>query len=216
MAKAMVLTKENVLATMAGRKRMTRRIINPQPKTDKSILCTMIDTTSREDGKYRGWNYWAEYEDICEVKGTRTKYFKPRYQVGDEVYVAEGYQIQKANYKTHRKSGIYLADKKPFDVTLTDREFDLWMARKQPFSPTSGRFFYKSLARTFMKIVEVRVERLWDISESDCIAEGVIPKDLLPCSPYEIFATLWKTIHGPGAWKLNPWVWVYSWKLGDK
>jgi len=203
MAKAMVLTKENVLATMAGRKRMTRRIINPQP--DNHCRINFENGILKQSSKISGcWHVDRKW--------------KPRYQVGDEVYVAEGYQIIEHAQTDMGKwiSGTYTADKKIFQKTLTTHEEILYRKRQYPGRPTSGRFFYKSLARTFMKIVEVRVERLWDISESDCIAEGVIPKDLLPCSPYEIFATLWKTIHGPGAWKLNPWVWVYSWKLGDK
>ena len=212
MAKAMVLTKENVIATMAGRKRMTRRIINPQPKTDKSILCTMIDTTSREDGKYRGWNYWAEYEDICEVKGTRTKYFKPRYQVGDEVYIAEGYQIRHWHSPSMNITGIYTSDNQTFDINLTEREWNLFRNRIFPDSISPGRFMYKSLARTFMTITGVGAERVQDISLKDIIAEGITPKNRTEPTMYIAWYNLWDSIHGEGAAADNKWVFWYKWE----
>lgn len=77
-------------------------------------------------------------------------------------------------------------------------------------------------ARTFLTVTGVRIERLQDISEADAIAEGVeriaygpFEIDGHPVHPmtstyYDAFAALWDSIHGPGAWDANPWVWVYN------
>ena len=211
--KPIVLTKENVLAVMEGRKTMTRRLgglqdINKRPNAfiysgENSFAGTdkyghiFVDSDGIQTG-----------HDVQEM----TYLIKPRYQVGDEIYIAEGYQTTTDRELNHSVQGKYLADGADFDVRLDSREWELFDDRQFPYRAMSGRFMYKSLARTFMKIIEVRAERLQDISESDCIAEGVIPKELLPCSPYEIFANRWNSTHGDGAWGLNSWVWVYRWE----
>ena len=211
--KPMVYTKENVLALLDDRKFNSRRLgglkeINTDPDS---------------------WQYLGIVDGQAQfrhISGPIT-IAKPKYKVGDEVYVAEGYQIQRANYKTHRKTGIYLADGKQFDITLTDREFDLWMARKNPFSKTSGRFIYKSLARIFFEITEVRVEYLHVITLKDIRAEGITTEQAYECNRWKpcygdpdsggypdyvaAFEGLWNSVHGAKAWDLNPYVFVYKW-----
>jgi len=185
MAKPLVLTKVNVLATMEGRKTKSRRIINPQPE--------VFDR--------------AGFPDFpC---------LNPRYKVGDEAYIAEGYQITGRVSKPFRVNGIYLADGAKFDVELTLREWHLWLNRKFPYRPTSGRFMYKSLARTFMRITEVKVELLHAITLADIRAEGIswVVKKGEPLDMVGAFERLWNSIHGDRAWDLNPWVFGYRWEL---
>ena len=159
--KPMVLTKENVLATIEGRKKMTRRII-------KGIHLDYIENTDIR--------HWAPF------------------QVGDRAYVKEGYQI--TGHKATYVRGNYLADNTEFRTYLSAEEYELFCNRKFPYRKTPGRFMYKSLARIFLPIVEVGVERVQDISESDAEAEGT------NCD---------RTYHGDGAFKLNPYVFVYRW-----
>jgi len=75
----------------------------------------------------------------------------------------------------------------------------------------------KEAARLFLRVKNVRVERVQDITEEDAKAEGVIP---FPYDPegdcwndgkYKTaFEYLWNTLHGwnPNAWGRNDWVWV--------
>lgn len=66
-------------------------------------------------------------------------------------------------------------------------------------------------SRTVVELTEVRVERLQEISEKDCIAEGCgspITRDMK--KPH--FMRLWESINGPGSWALNPWVWVLTFR----
>jgi hypothetical protein len=87
-------------------------------------------------------------------------------------------------------------------------------------------------SRITLEVVNVRAERLKDISEEDARAEGVEKKrcqyDLdepcRHCKPYcpantiAQFKELWDSINGkkPGrAWADNPWVWVVEFKVAE-
>lgn len=82
-----------------------------------------------------------------------------------------------------------------------------------------------------IRITDVRVERLQDISDEDCMREGVVFSDK-HCYPYgipdyphkgwfdyntplEAFAALIDKVSGRGTWESNPLVWAYSFKLVD-
>lgn len=207
--KPMVYTKQNVLAFLDKRKFQTRRIINPQP----------IGKVTRIERRGTINNFHAIYGR--QVGCGKGREWKPRFEVGDEVYVAEGYQIVDTdmhNPAIPKIEGVYLADNNCFSVEFTDHEWDLWCKRNYPYRSTSGRFMYKSLARIFYTITEVRVERLQDISPKDCIAESITligdelvfnnrkQKDSLRITK---FYRLWKSIHGNDSW--NKWVFVYVW-----
>lgn len=97
----------------------------------------------------------------------------------------------------------------------------------------------KEKARIFLKILNVRVERLQDISAADAIAEGILPLTMSNAQliemgqlyfdyskepemfnngldPISSFKTLWQKINGIDSWKENPFVWVYEYKVVDK
>jgi hypothetical protein len=63
-----------------------------------------------------------------------------------------------------------------------------------------------------LRITDIRVERLHEITEADAMAEGaspvLVPPDGGSAPHVEGFRDLWNTINGPGAWEANPWVWV--------
>lgn len=81
-----------------------------------------------------------------------------------------------------------------------------------------------------IRITNIRIERLQDISDEDCIAEGIYPKangrwycydvvrrmgvsyDPYP-DPREAYAALIDKISGKGTWESNPWVFVYDFEL---
>ena len=78
-------------------------------------------------------------------------------------------------------------------------------------------------SRINLEVVNVRVERLQDISEEDAIAEGIEAHDddgVIYYGPYgkghadpvQAYETLWESINGPGSWDKNPWVWVVEFK----
>ncbi len=64
-------------------------------------------------------------------------------------------------------------------------------------------------SRITLEVTGVRVERLQDISEADAISEGTP----FPCGGWVGgYQKLWESIHGPGSWEANPWVWVVEFK----
>jgi hypothetical protein len=108
------------------------------------------------------------------------------------------------------------------------RATESWMARR------TAMFMPKSMARTWLEITEVRVERLQDISASDALAEGVAHTEFwtpneLEGKPFEekfwddfeffhrypqmVYKKIWDSINGKKhPFESNPWVWVISFK----
>lgn len=82
-----------------------------------------------------------------------------------------------------------------------------------------------------IRITDIRVERLQDISDKDCIAEGI---EVFPDSKYgyrfvkgetlhwidadslrQVYAFLIDKVSGKGTWESNPYVFVYDFELID-
>lgn len=89
-----------------------------------------------------------------------------------------------------------------------------------------------------IRITNIRVERLQDISDEDCIREGIYKDNPRPGfyfngyafelskdqngnilaarwykTPRDAFAALIDKVSGKGTWERNPWVFVYEFKL---
>lgn len=82
-----------------------------------------------------------------------------------------------------------------------------------------------------IRITNVRVERLQDISDEDCLKEGIIkgqcgsadthfmdayyvPNDTQPyCTPQDAYEILIDKVSGKGTWERNPYVFVYDFEL---
>lgn len=77
-------------------------------------------------------------------------------------------------------------------------------------------------SRITLEITSVRVERLQDISDADCVAEGcgALPAAIgsrMTSNPGEtipraMFRALWESINGPASWAANPWVWAVEFR----
>lgn len=100
-------------------------------------------------------------------------------------------------------------------------------------------FVKSSLMPRRIKITDIKVERLQDISERDCRKEGVYRGQMIPpytgatfmdekdiyypfrhIDPYnwhydykKAFAILIDKVSGKGTWERNPWVFAYSFEL---
>jgi hypothetical protein len=74
--------------------------------------------------------------------------------------------------------------------------------------------------RLVLRVAEVRVQRLQEISRADAEAEGVYVFDT-PCANNETkyraeFASRWDFINGNGAWDKNPWAWAITFEVAAK
>lgn len=91
-------------------------------------------------------------------------------------------------------------------------------------------FVQADLMPHHIRITSVRPERLQDITDEDCLKEGLEwqhganmfyvnynrtnnSRELLGDTPREAFASLIDKISGRGTWERNPFVWVYEFKL---
>lgn len=90
----------------------------------------------------------------------------------------------------------------------------------------NNKMFVKSeIMPRHIKITDVKVERLRDISDEDILKEGIFKltdKYFLPngvdkafTSAREAFASLIDKVSGKGTWESNPWVVAYSFELVD-
>ena len=137
--------------------------------------------------------------------------YQPKYEKGEEVAVAQ-------KYKELIGQG-YLC-----------RESDGWVSEEYVTSPGySNKMFVRAgLMPHRIRITNIRVERLQDITEEDCLKEGIIAGEQEPrlfgfrlpkgtilsfLTPREAFAALIDRISGRGTWKRNPWVFVYEFEL---
>lgn len=199
--KPILFSTEMVQAILAGKKIQTRRIINPQPKEG---VITSDD-----------WNeiYWTskikiqDNPDRFEI----TETFKPKYQTGDILWVRETW------FKTASPNlnGAYF-----YKASLESS----WVFKWKP-----SIHMPKETARIFLKVTNVRCERLQEISEGDSISEGVELFDTNRYKDYEdkkssgvrkarvSFATLWDSINAKKhPWESNPWVWLYDFERIEK
>ena len=95
---------------------------------------------------------------------------------------------------------------------------------------TNKMFVRAELMPHHIRITDVRVERLQDISDEDCLREGIdeftsgnnpgklynfAHNDTPYLFPRAAFAALIDKVSGRGTWQSNPLVWVYSFELID-
>ena len=160
--------------------------------------------------------------DVEESKAELLRCYKK--QIGDILWVREthGYILYDKNEP--------LLDSVFFKADDTD---GLWEGKWKP-----SIHMPKEVARIWIEITDMGVERPRDISEEDAVAEGILfyqdpgelpryknymayagghgdPVDDYPTVGIAVtsFATLWESINGRESWEANPWVWVISFKV---
>lgn len=188
-----------VRAILEGRKTQTRRVLKYQP-------------ASVEGPNFDG--LWSFTRDPVT-----TLFACPYGQPGDRLWVRETFQLHESwnafppSKVTNRGFVYYTADDK------TNPEAKIRPSIHMP----------RALSRITLEIESVRVERLQDISGSDCVSEGVELKRWKTGEYPEIdpglegdnrdlrwlYKRLWDSLNanrGHG-WEANPWVWVVQFKV---
>jgi hypothetical protein len=72
-------------------------------------------------------------------------------------------------------------------------------------------FMPRAASRIVLEIVQVRIERLQEISDADALAEGIGPDGL--DDPVPAYRAVWERINGEGSWDANPLVWVVAFTI---
>ena len=195
-------------AVLEGRKTQTRRLINP------TMFFQRLET-------YEGWSS----EDIrawkrsCnrrfyEAKGDMLQQMldyalsSSHYKVGEEIAVAQ-------SYKDAGIDPFFLLS--PLGDGVNAMDSNGW---------NNKMFVRAELMPHIIKITNIRVERLQDISDEDCLKEGIDKRggapmefyvrgedDILFDTPQRAFASLIDKTCGKGTWESNPYVFVYEFEL---
>lgn len=217
--KQILFNTEMVLSILDGRKSCTRRLVKPQPDEKHTYpLGFVTDSTEKKEVGCFGFG-------INEYGGS-IQYAKPQYQPGDILYVRE---------TVWQKIGYYLdidGETKPswyneFKYIATDEKPETgW---NYSWAKRPSIHMQKEAARIWLKVTDVRVERLQDMTDDDAEAEGANWKnginvgweEKMRRTAVERFAEIWEStikksdIDSYG-WDANPWVWVIEFERCEK
>ena len=145
-AKPILFNTEMVKAILEGRKTVTRRLVKPQPQG------------------YFEVNDNPLYIYDSDLPSGR---IAPQFQPGDYLYVRETWH--KYIKRVGKGESCHLAEFYGYKASIANSE-----DAHEPWKPSIH--MPKDAARIFLKVTDVRVERLQDITEEQALAEGV-PSD---------------------------------------
>lgn len=216
--KSILFNTEMVQAILDGRKTCTRRVIKAQPDEKHTYpLGFVTDSTEKKEVGCFGFG-------INEYGGS-IQYAKPQYQLGDILYVRETWErFECWNCDGDERGNCQKEPKK----SVLDKTYGCYMYRATDEISGDAKWkpsihMPKEAARIWLKVTDVRVERLQDITEDGAEAEGAIDNRGFIHSPEneydriytarEHFIGIWdRTIKKSDldsyGWDANPWVWV--------
>lgn len=212
-------------AVLEGRKTQTRRICDIQPPYKNSKIAFPVDfIIDKETEKHTlyGSYCWVNKDNNNEY----TDWIVPQYKEEEIVAVAQSY----------KDCGSFM-----------DNGVPRWDYISQIVSNKNGgwnnkMFIKPELMPHQIRITKVRIQKLQDISDEDCLAEGI---EQLPngggykpyafydhsvrvktekegvhygkyrdfYTPRKAYAALIDKVSGKGTWDSNPYVWVYEFEL---
>lgn len=186
-----------VQAIVSGNKTQTRRIVKKIPDGFKfEGMCTEMD-----------------YSGISgHFEGSHTLLIPcPFGYIGDILWVRETWTLlEEKDCEGMKTRNYYKSDH--------HNSNDEWFKENYKWHPAI--FMPKAVCRIKLKIKNIRIERLNEISQEDAQDEGIkINQEGFHCmnyhtkkmqmfTPEESFETLWREINGFNSWKENPYVWV--------
>lgn len=203
-------------AVLSGKKTMTRRIITyPSKFQDQNVA-----------GYYR-YNIvlGCELNVVLYDRDERlidSCHLFPKYKVGETIAIAQSYSTIAA------------------EMMAGDSDYDLYEKFRQcamgiDLKGNRNKMFVRAdLMPHHIRITNIKLEHLQDISDEDCLKEGVELNTrqyeydgthyycvrglghwrAIGCAnfdtPHEAFSALIDRISGKGIWEMNPYVWVYE------
>lgn len=224
-----LVSPELVRAYLDGRKWQTRRIVKPQPEQSEKLesgaqLYQWVPNGSK------GWFAGVTREQLVSDAGLLYPGRCPYGNPGDRLWVREnGWEPpERITNKMLREGAdtwpkwVYDADEPDFDCLQENN----WIRRPSIHMP-------RVACRLVLDVVNIRAERLQDITEEDAVAEGMVfhyptgNPDVVrfaagrqptlddPSTAIGAFREKWFELHGKESWHSNPWVWVIETKAGS-
>lgn len=215
--KPILFSPPMVRALLAGRKTQTRRLVKPPlPSGGQEHI---FSPRPEWGGK---WFFRDAYyaDESHPYIGNFVQC--PYGQVGDRLWVKETHRFP--SEKNPRVRVDYRADMSSWGIAdshnIATNEVilnaKLFPGRANEYSKQHWKpsiYMPRLASRLTLEITSVRVERLNDISNSDCWAEGMSDETNPESKCNRLwYSELWESINGPGSWAENPWVWVIEFR----
>ncbi len=211
--KPILFTAPMVRALLAGTKTQTRRVVKPQPFDDSCAGQPMVGHRDLAG------TFAPSVFGSCMAKLAPCPYGA----VGELLWVRETW--------TWPGEGEVLYRADPQAEHLVDH----WKANGFPVvNWRPSIFMQRQHSRITLRITEVRVQRLQQISQADAQAEGIERESADPpfyyvpglCQQTAVgveerqeqpevvcYSRLWTHINGAGSWAANPWVWALTFEV---
>ncbi|WP_396586426.1 hypothetical protein [Bermanella sp. R86510] len=194
----MIFNKDMVRALLSGCKTQTRRPVKPQPPSDYEWHGWMIESSNR---KHEGCASWKS-------KNLETHYAKPPCKPNDLIWVRETFRL----FNRYDECGCEAPCECPSHNEPRYRASHNNCDSK--WKPSIH--MPQSASRLTLRVLQVRLEQVQDISTEDACAEGF----KLPPAEGQGFAIgartnfrhAWQAIY-PGSWERNQWVWVIDFEV---
>lgn len=196
-------------AVLKGRKTMTRRLVKQ----------SVIDDAYEYQNTYFNNTFDEITLEDALINMFHENLIKLPYKIGEIVAVAQSYETL-ANSSTQQLALMM--------------ETSSTFKKEYCVAGWNNKMFVKAdLMPHQIRITNVKLERLQDISDEDCLKEGVVEKRVDGIcytvgnfllydrikrmrafnTPQEAFAALIDKLSGKGTWDRNPWVFAYSFEL---
>lgn len=206
--KPILFNTEMVKAILEGRKTVTRRVV----KLPKRVQ-------EQENGLYTLFTEGTVYENFCIDQ--IVDYISP-YQVNDILYVRETWH--RYIKRVGKGESCRLQEFYGYKASIANSE-----DANTPWKPSIH--MPKEAARLFLRVTDIRVERLQDMTLTDFLKEGIQVRPEAfndPENAYytakEYFRSLWNSTLGRKDtpewyaynWSGNPYVWVIEFEVIDR
>lgn len=213
--KPILFNAEMAQAVRERRKTVTRRVVKPQPPEHTYLQHT--------HGRF-AWSFWQEGDK---------HWARAPYQPGEILYMPEPWRCMGMFGETGYAVGFKDGETVRFMFRDKDRAERWAKYGNKPFEQWQSPYFMpREAARLFLRVEDVRPERLQGITAEQVLDEGVDVKFPEPHPGYislaytkmrlepaaiKQFSELWdstikaadRALYG---WAANPWVWVIQFK----
>lgn len=190
--KPILFNAEMVRAILDGRKTCTRRVAKNVPDHTHRIEPVY------ENGRFQFDCFYSSYVAALDADADFCMPCFPPYQRGDILYVRETWC--KGSWMNEKERYYYKADDNDFHC--------VWHP---------SIHMPKEAARIWLRVTDVRVERLQDMTDDDAEAEGCFDYTSTALGFPDVWdSTIKKSDIGRCGWAANPWVWVVEFERCEK
>ena len=220
--KSLIFSTPMVKAILAGHKTMTRRVVKPQPVLTRFGRWHWMDARS----------LISSYTLAEEMQSAVSRPYKP----GDVLWVRE-------TWCEYAQEHIVDGQRFAYKATANEDCHNEYIKHGYPYKWRPSIYMPREDARIFLKVTDVRAERLREISEDDAMKEGFqsTATEFGGCAVYankyekaldiecpdgcnclnsrENFAGLWDASYAKKPefqWDKSPYVWVIAFERTEK